>query len=79
MRAVARLTTAAVAVIVLPTDNASAQVTYYTQGYFTTMPTVATCDAAAPLLGAPQNASCTGGGFMLNYTAVAQKSGRDCK
>ncbi len=75
MRAVARLSTAAVAAMFSLAQTASAQVNFYTQGYFSTTPLVATCDAAAPLLGAPQNATCSGGGFQLDYTAVPLNPG----
>ncbi len=75
MRTRVRLTSAAVAAMMTLAQNAEAQVNFYTQGYFTTTPSVATCNATAPMLGAPQNASCSGGGFMLNYTAVPQNPG----
>lgn len=52
---------------------AHAQVNYYTQGFFTSG--AATCNAAAPLIGAPVSASCSGAGFTLDYTAVPTNPG----
>lgn len=49
------------------------QVNYYTQGFFTSG--AATCNAMAPLVGAPQNASCSGLGFTLAYTAAPLNPG----
>ena len=49
------------------------QINYYTQGFFTSG--AATCNAVAPLIGAPQNAICSGAGFTLAYTAAPLNPG----
>jgi hypothetical protein len=67
---VVRLSAAALAATVALAGSASAQVTFYTQGYFTS-PT-GTCNQAVPVAGAPVNAACVFTGFTLNYIAAPQ-------
>jgi hypothetical protein len=71
MNAVTRLSVAAAAAALAFATPASAQVNYYTQGFFTTTPAFATCNspAPAPLPVGPLGATCTGSGFTLTYTA----------
>jgi hypothetical protein len=55
---------------------ASAQVNYYTQGFFTsTFPGCGSPVAPVPVPGAPIGAICTGGGFTLTYTPKALNPG----
>ena len=55
---------------------AQAQVNYYTQGYFTSaFPGCGAPGPVVPVPGAPVNATCTGGGFTLTYTAKALNPG----
>lgn len=46
---------------------AQAQINYYTQGYFTSA--FGTCNQAAPAVGAPVGAVCSGGGYTLAFNA----------
>lgn len=55
------------AVAMLAATPAAAQISYYTQGYFTS-PSFAPCNQVAPAPGAPAGAVCSGGGFTLTYT-----------
>ena len=56
---------AAAAAMVLGAASAQAQVNFYTQGYFTSA--APTCNNPVPVIGAPAGATCTGGGFTLNF------------
>ena len=49
------------------------QINYYTQGFFTSG--TASCNAMAPLIGAPQDAMCSVSGFTLAYTAAPLNPG----
>lgn len=73
MKTVVRLTTAALAATFAISSTAHAQIQFYTQGFFTSP--AGTCNQVAPAPGAPTGASCSGGGFTLNYTAVDYRSG----
>lgn len=60
---------------------AQAQVNYYTQGFFTSAfpgcgsPTAPVIPSTVPAPGAPLAASCTGGGFTLNFIPKALNPG----
>jgi hypothetical protein len=73
MHAAFKLSLAAAAATLAFAAPASAQVNFYTQGYFTSI--YAGCNGVAPLLGAPQGALCTLGGLTLNYAAAPVNPG----
>lgn len=67
---------AAAAATMVAASSASAQVNFYTQGWFTSaFPGCGSVAPVPPPPGAPVNASCAGGGFTLNYTAVNPNPG----
>ena len=69
-RGVPGLAMAAALAIATP---AYGQINFYTQGFFTSG--TATCNSMSPIIGAPQDATCTVLGFTLAYTAAPLNPG----
>jgi hypothetical protein len=76
MRIATRAVAAALAAGALAVAPAQAQINYYTQGYFTSaFPGCGVPGPVTPVPGAPVPASCSGGGFTLNFIPKALNPG----
>ena len=76
MRIATRAVAGALVAGALAVAPAQAQINYYTQGYFTSaFPGCGAPGPVVPVAGSPLDASCSGGGYTLNFIAKALNPG----